>query len=66
MERELELFFVDGGLLNGEEGVFAITTDERTMKDGWYYTQGDDVNGEGPFWSDSEARRAADRDWGVA
>lgn len=55
-------FFVLGGLVNGNEGEPATTTDERDMADGWYYLLDDEnPNGYGPHPSRDSALEAAAR-----
>lgn len=56
------IFFVLGGLCNGNEGEPAVTTCERQMEDGWYYLLDDgEANGYGPHPSRDAAVEAAAR-----
>jgi hypothetical protein len=34
---KVDVFFVLNGLHNGERGVYAMTCDERQLRDGWYW-----------------------------
>ena len=55
------IYFVLNGLLNGEEGVYAIPAgggEVPPQEDGWYFFVFDgDTDGEGPFDSRDEAQR---------
>lgn len=56
------VFFVLGGLVNGEEGCHAIPAgsgDGVEMPDGWYVSKDGDPDGVGPYLSREEAQRDA-------
>lgn len=55
----MDTYQVINGLVNGEPGMFAITTCEEPEADGWYYLKPEDANGTGPFNTEELAKQAA-------
>jgi hypothetical protein len=45
-------------MLNGEEGLRALTTSGEQLADGWYYYGEDEETHHGPFDSRQDAERA--------
>lgn len=54
----MEIFFVLKGLVNGEEGMYALTCGfNKQMPDGWYFQSYYEDDGIGPFISREESKR---------
>ena len=61
----MDFYFVKDGLVNGEEGVFAVPCgggDDPPQPDGWYYLPPDYEDGIGPFATKEEAEEASKED----
>lgn len=55
------IYFVLNGLLNGEEGIYALPAgggDDLPQEDGWYYLLEGEADGVGPYKSSNDALRA--------
>jgi len=58
-------YFVLKGLVNGEEGEFAVPSGgsaDKVQPDGWYYLLEGEANGRGPFNSRKDAEYAGRRE----
>lgn len=59
---EMKTYFVKNGLLNGEDGTYAITSMGIQQRDGWYYMLEDMDDGEGPYETKEDAVEAGSID----
>ena len=54
-------YYVKDGLINGEEGVYALTCGFGYQQaDGWYYLPENDDDGYGPYETEQAAKDAAE------
>jgi hypothetical protein len=53
----IQTYQVIDGLINGQDGEYAMTVAERIQTDGWYYILDDMDDGVGPFDTQEEAKQ---------